>query len=475
MVPKKEGHAHLSAMQIVKVLKKGKSMFLATIASTGEDNGTMESLPPIIEKVHEDNKDVMPNELLKTLPPRREVDHKIELEVGAKPPTHAPYRMDPPELEELRKQLKEILEDGHIRQSKAPYGAPVLFQKKKDGSLRLCIDYRALNKAKYFTKMDLRKGYYQVRIAEGDEPKTACVTRYGAYESNTLEEHVEHLRRVYQVFRENQLYVKREKCEFDQHEVHFLGHIISQGELWMDETKIRAIQEWEAPTQVTELQSFLGLANYYRSWLLLSVVAAGGWLLLSAAGCCCAAGGRRLVAAVLLAGGGWLLLCCWLRLAAASLVVAGAWRCFREDKSGWRLGVEEEERNEEEEVKKMRSELKKSGRKRNRPRRGNVVTDALSRKAELAAITTAHCEIQDAIKDGMQHDPEAKKLMELASQGRTRRFWVENGLFLTTGRRVYVPKFGSIRRRIIKESHDKPWAGNLGKQRTGALIEAIYL
>lgn len=109
--------------------------------------------------------------------------------------------MAPPELEELRKQLKELLEAGHIRPSKAPYGAPVLFQKKKDASLRLCIDYRALNKvtiknkylipliadlfdrlgqAKYFTKMDLWKGYYQVHIAEGDEPKTACMTRYGA-------------------------------------------------------------------------------------------------------------------------------------------------------------------------------------------------------------------------------------------------------------------------------------------------------
>ena len=163
----------------------------------------MEPLPPIIETVLEENSDVMPEELPKTLPPRREVDHMIELEAGAKPPAHAPYRMAPPELEELRKQLKELLEAGHIRPSKAPYGAPVLFQKKKDGSMRLCIDYRALNKitiwnkypisliadlcdclgeAKYFTKMDLRKGYYQVRIAEGDEPKTACVTRYGAFE-----------------------------------------------------------------------------------------------------------------------------------------------------------------------------------------------------------------------------------------------------------------------------------------------------
>ena len=102
------------------------------------------------------------------------------------------------------------------------------------------------------------------------------------------------------------------------------------------------------------------------------------------------------------------------------------------------------------------------------------MADALSRKAELAAISTVRCDIQDAIKDGVQHDPEAKKLMELAAQGKTRRFWVEDGLLLTSGRRVYVPKFGSIRRRIIKESHDTPWAGHPGQRRTRALIEAIY-
>ena len=99
-VPKKEGHALMSAMQIVNCLKKGEPTFLATIASSREDNGAKESLPPIIEKVLEENKVVMPDELPKTLPLRREVDHKIELEVGAKPPAHAPYRMAPPELEE---------------------------------------------------------------------------------------------------------------------------------------------------------------------------------------------------------------------------------------------------------------------------------------------------------------------------------------------------------------------------------------
>lgn len=109
--------------------------------------------------------------------------------------------MAPPELAELRKPLDELLEAGFIRASKAR--APVLFQKKHDGSLRLCVDYRALNKvtvrnkypipliadlfdqlggARYFTKLDWRSGYYQVRIAEGDEAKTTCVTRYGAFE-----------------------------------------------------------------------------------------------------------------------------------------------------------------------------------------------------------------------------------------------------------------------------------------------------
>ncbi|KAH0746299.1 hypothetical protein KY285_007956 [Solanum tuberosum] len=98
-VSKKEGHAYLSAMHIMKGLMKGEPTFIATIASSREDIGAKEPLPPIVEKDLEENKDVMPDELPRTLPPRGEVHHKIELEVGAKPPTHAPYRMAPPELE----------------------------------------------------------------------------------------------------------------------------------------------------------------------------------------------------------------------------------------------------------------------------------------------------------------------------------------------------------------------------------------
>lgn len=189
----------LSAMQVSKGLKRDEPTRNVALKEE-RDEGVAHVLPKEIANVLEEFKDVMPP---KKLPPEREVDHRIELVPGARPPAAVPYRMAPPELEELRRQLKEFLDAGYRKPSKAPYGAPVLFQKKHDGSLRMCIDYRALNKitvknkdpiplriystnvgeARWFTKLDLlRSGYYQVRVAKGDEPKTACVTRYGSYE-----------------------------------------------------------------------------------------------------------------------------------------------------------------------------------------------------------------------------------------------------------------------------------------------------
>ena len=191
----------ISAMQLKKGLARDDLTFMAIPLESLESS--RETVPKDILSVLEKYKDVMPDSLPKSLPPRRMIDHEIELLPGAKPPAKNAYRMAPPELAELRKQLDELLNAGFVRPAKAPYGAPVLFQKKNDGSMRLCIDYHALNKitvrnryplpiindlfdrlhgAKYFSKLDLRSGYYQVRIAEGDEPKTTCVTRYGAFE-----------------------------------------------------------------------------------------------------------------------------------------------------------------------------------------------------------------------------------------------------------------------------------------------------
>ncbi|KAL0455585.1 UNVERIFIED_CONTAM: Transposon Tf2-11 polyprotein [Sesamum latifolium] len=188
--------------------------------------------------------------------------------------------MSQPELVELRKQLKDMLESGIIKPAKSPYGAPVLFQKKADGSLRMCCDYRALNKitvknkypiplvadyfdrlsqANYFTKIDLRSDYW-LRIKEGDEAKTTVVTR-------TLAEHVEHLQQVLARLREYELYAKVSKCSFAQETISFLGHIVERGRIRMDPKKVQAIEEWKPPSDVHDLCLFLGLVNYYRRFV----------------------------------------------------------------------------------------------------------------------------------------------------------------------------------------------------------------
>ncbi len=229
-----------------------------------------------IKQVLEEFLDVMPEKLPEDLPPRRRVDHAIEVMPGVAPPAKAPYRMSHEELKELKVQLEKLLIKGYIKPNKSPYGAPVFFVHKKDGTLKMCVDYRAFNKAtmknryllpriddlfyrlsgaKVFSRINLRSGYYQIRIVEGDEEKTACHTRYGSYEflvmpfgltnapatfcilmndifwkwlddfvvvyiddiliySSSLEGHVEHLRKVFQRLKENKLYAKLEKCEF---------------------------------------------------------------------------------------------------------------------------------------------------------------------------------------------------------------------------------------------------------------------
>ena len=189
------------ALQLKKGLKRGQDTYLVALVEIHEGHDA--EVPDFMVGILKEFKDIMPSKLPKELPPRRPIDHKIELLPRAKPPAQVPYQMVPAELLELVKQLKELLDSGMIQPFRAPFGAPVLFQKKHDGSLRMCVDYRALNKvtmknkyliplaaelferlamARYFTKLDLRSGYWQVWIVEGDEAKTTCVTRYGSYE-----------------------------------------------------------------------------------------------------------------------------------------------------------------------------------------------------------------------------------------------------------------------------------------------------
>ncbi|GJY48218.1 putative nucleotidyltransferase, ribonuclease H [Tanacetum coccineum] len=272
--------------------------------------------------------DVFPEDL-SGLPPQRQVEFRIDLVPGVTPVAKSPYRLAPSEMQELSGQLQELQDKGFIRPSHSPWGAPVLFVKKKDGSLRMCIDYRELNKltiknryplpriddlfdqlqgSRYFSKIDLRSGYHQLRVHEDDIPKTAFRTRYGHFEftvmpfgltnapavfmdlmnrvckpyldkfvivfiddilvySKSKEEHKVHLRLVLELLKKEKLYAKFSKCEFWLQEVHFLGHVVNQNGIHVDPSKIEAVKNWKAPTTPSEIRSFLGLAGYYRRFI----------------------------------------------------------------------------------------------------------------------------------------------------------------------------------------------------------------
>ncbi|GKC48575.1 putative reverse transcriptase domain-containing protein, partial [Tanacetum coccineum] len=181
---------------------------------------------------------------------------------------------------------------GFIRPSSTPWGAPVLFNKKKDGYFRMCIDYRELNKltiknqhpllrikdlfdqlqgSRVYSKIDLRSGYHQLRVREEDLPKTAFRTRYGHYElqiySKSRKEHEGHLKLILKLLNEEELYAKFSKCEFWLSKVQFLGHMIDSEGIHVDPAKIEAIKDWASPKTPTEIRQFLGLAGYYRRFI----------------------------------------------------------------------------------------------------------------------------------------------------------------------------------------------------------------
>ncbi|GKA44304.1 putative reverse transcriptase domain-containing protein [Tanacetum coccineum] len=222
------------------------------------------------------------------LPPQRYVEFRIDLVPGATPITKSPYRLEPSEMQELVAQLQELQDKGFIRPSHSPWGAPILFVKKKDVALRMSIDYRELNKltikncyhlpriddlfdqlqgARYFSKIDLRSGYHQLRVHEDDISKTAFRTRYRHFEFTVMpfgltnaptskDEHEVHLRLVLELLKNEELYAKFSKCEFWLQEVQFLGHVVNQNGIHVDPSKIEAVKNWKAPTIPSEIRSF---------------------------------------------------------------------------------------------------------------------------------------------------------------------------------------------------------------------------
>lgn len=275
------------------------------------------------------HKELFNKKSAKGLPTHKEHDHAIDIMPGKTPPYGPLYNMSPKELVVLREYIRENLALGRIRHSVADAGAPVLFMPKKDGGLRLCVDYRGLNAvtiknrvplplidetldrlvgAAYFTKLDLKEAYHRIRIKYGDEWKTAFRTRYGLFEyavmpfglanapatfqalmnkvlgglvdiicvvflddiliySQTQEEHWERVNTVLERLRKYDLYVNLAKCRFMVTSVEFLGYVISNHGISMDPSRVEAIKSWPTPNNLRELQVFLGFANFYRRFI----------------------------------------------------------------------------------------------------------------------------------------------------------------------------------------------------------------
>ncbi|KAH0706063.1 hypothetical protein KY285_010594 [Solanum tuberosum] len=309
----------ISSFKAKKMMSKGYICHLVRVRNIDAEPPTLQSIP-VVNEFPED---------LPGLPPEREIEFGIDVIPDTQPISIPPYRMAQVELRELKEQLKDLLEKGFIRPSMSPWGAPVLFVRKKDGLLRMCIDYRLLNKvtiknkyplpriddlfdqlqgAKCFSKIDLRSGYHQVRVRDKDIPKIAFRTRYGHFEfvvmsfgltnapavfmdlmnrvfkpfldvfvivfiddilvySRVEEDHANHLRQVLQILRDCKLYAKFSKCEFWLKSVAFLGHVVSDEGIRFDNQKIEAVKNWPRPTTPMKIRSFLGLAGYYRRFV----------------------------------------------------------------------------------------------------------------------------------------------------------------------------------------------------------------
>ena len=287
------------------------------------DNSVQNSNDALVKEFRDVFQDTLPG-----LPPDRDVEHVIDTG-DADPISRPPYKMSPLELTELRKQIRELLDLRLIRPSSSPWGAPVLFVRKKDGTMRMCIDYRAINRitkrmshplpridecleqlhgAKYYSSIDLKSGYHQIRIRKEDIPKSSFNTRYGSFEwlvlpfglmnappvfqktmnsvlgdyvdkfamvylddiliySKTKEDHYRHLRCVLERLREAKLVANLKKCDLFKTELEFVGFQVSARGILPSKKKVQAIQDWPVPSNVQEVRQFVGLASHYRRFI----------------------------------------------------------------------------------------------------------------------------------------------------------------------------------------------------------------
>lgn len=313
--------------EVVSTLKQEQPVY--ALVATLEASLQPTVLPSSVQNLLEEYSHVFPEELPAGLPPLRGIEHQIDLIPGSSLPNRPAYRANPEEIKELQRQIGELLQKGYVRESMSPCAVPALLVPKKDGSMRMCVDSRAINRitikyrypiprlddmfdqlngATIFSKVDLRSGYHQIRMKIGDEWKTAFKTQFGLYEwlvmpfglsnapstfmrlmnhilrhfinkfvvvyfddiliySKSLRAHVDHLRQVFEALQEAKLYGNMKKSSFCQEKIIFLGYVVSNRGVEVDSEKVRAIQEWPIPKSCTEVKSFHGLASFYRRFV----------------------------------------------------------------------------------------------------------------------------------------------------------------------------------------------------------------
>ncbi|GBG59915.1 hypothetical protein CBR_g66721 [Chara braunii] len=483
------------------------------------------------------------------IPPMRYVEHSIQLVPDYRVHHQAPYRLSIPEATELKRQLEELLRLGFIKPSNSPWGAPVLFARKADGTLRLCIDYRGLNRYtvknsypiprsdelfdrlagnRSFTKIDLRSGYHQIRVAAADQPKTAFRSRFGHYEftvmpfgltnapatfqrtmndifrdileqyvivylddilvySRTLKEHLRHLHDVLDRLRRHGFYAKLSKCHFAQHKVDFLGHYVSDQGLHMDDAKITAIAEWLAPTSAKQLRSFLGLTSYYSNFI------RGYASVKSRSGDCPIAfysqqllpaeinytADEREVLAVVYAARHW------------RHYLHGAPFMVRTDNSVVQAFLTKPKLTPRQ-ARWWRDLSEFSFTTEHIKDETNRVADALSRRPDhdqehiqlsSISVNTVHHSVIDEFRTQYRHCPDYRDIHATLRSGKTVPNYSlrDNGLVYWHGSqgtrepRICVPSTRQLRVRAVAEFHDQAAAGHMGFHKTLARVSRLYV